>query len=728
LRQENFDEETTQSYTVLTPGTTVSHYRIVKRIGLGGTGDVYLAEDAELDRTVALKFLAPRLCQDEDSKAVFRHEAQTTAKLNHPNIITIYEVGEHAGRPFFATEFVEGGSLRNYLAKRELLIHEILWFAIQVCDALSEAHANGVTHRDIKPSNILIDSRGRVKIVDFGLASVLGSDKLSPPGTITGTAKYMSPEQAQGEEVDERSDLFSFGVVLYEAITGKHPFERESEAATLNAIIEEEAIPASRYRSSMPKGLEQIVFRLLQKDKRIRYQQASDVRSDLRNVLRAVESKGVVHDRQEKPHQPSIAVLPFSNLSADKEQEYFCEGITEELINALTKIKGLRVTARTSTFPFRDGKDDVREIGRKLNVETLLEGSVRKAGNRLRITAQLIDAASGFHLWSERYDREVEDVFAIQDEIAENIARSLQVLLSEDEQRAITKVPTTDIEAYDYYLRGRQFFHQRRKKGLQFARQMFAQATELDPNFPLAYACLADCCSLLVHYYGDSSKVNVDQADRASLKALELAPDLAEAHAARGFALWLMNRHDEADQEFEIAIRLNPKLFDARYFYARSCYQRGKLVAAVHLFEEACRIHEDHEARYFAAQTYTALKRFAEAETAYIRALQAIEKHLELNPDDARAVTMGAVSWCRIEQPSTGLQWAERALDIDPEDAGIRYNVACLFALEGHHDRAIECLEDAVRAGFAHRDWVENDPDLDSLRDDPRFKALKWRD
>jgi tetratricopeptide (TPR) repeat protein len=385
------------------------------------------------------------------------------------------------------------------------------------------------------------------------------------------------------------------------------------------------------------------------------------------------------------------------------------------------------VAARTSAFIYKKRQEDICSIGQKLNVEAVLEGSVRQAGNQLRITVQLIDTANGYHLWSERYDREFADIFAIQDEIAEHVVQALKVILSEDEKRAVTRVPTRDIRAYDYYLRGRQFFHQGRRRSLLYARDMFTLAIKIDQNYALAYAGMADCCSFLIHYYPHTSETTVEEAAAASRKAIELDPRLAEAHAAHGFALWLMGRHDEAHAEFETAILLDPKQFEARYLYGRASFQRGHLAEALHLFEEACRVREDHEARFFAAQTYAALGRIERAKSAYRRALQVIEKHLRLNPDDARALTMGAVSLCRVGQQEEGLAWAERASAIDPEDPGVRYNVACLLALEGHKERAINSLEKAFQAGFANMEWVEKDPDLESLRDDPRLKALLTR-
>ncbi len=727
--QDSLGDDITQTYKVIPGGTPVSHYRIVRRIGLGGMGEVYLAEDTQRGRHVALKFLAPRLSSDEACRARFRQEARSAAQLSHPNIITTHEVGDFRGRPYFVMEYVAGESLRRYASTNQgLPIARALTIAVEVGLGLAAAHEQGIIHRDLKPSNILIDADGQARIVDFGLASLASGPVAANSGTITGTAAYMSPEQVQGEEIDTRSDLFSLGVVLYELIAGKHPFKRGSEPATFQAIIDADFEPLTAFRLDVSDDLQRVVSRLLTSDRNQRYQSAGDLVADLESLLGTMKVPDTQAAGQAREPAPSIAVLPFANLSADEKQDYFCEGMAEEIINALTKVRGLRVAARASAFRFKLGDDDIREIGKKLNVRTLLKGSVRKAGDRLRISLQLIDVASGYHLWSERYDRELVDVFAVQDEIAENIVRALRLILSDDERRAIATPVAADIEAYDFYLRGRRYFHQGRKKSLEFARQMFTRAIDIDPNYAVAYAGVADCCSLLVHWYGESSEANIDQADRASRKALQLDQGLAEAHQARGFALWLMNRHEEADREFETAIQLDPNNFGAHYFYARSCFQRGQFDKAVQLFEDACRIRDEFEAQFFAAQTYAAMGREDRAREAYQKAVQAVDKHLELNPDNARAVTMGAVSLCRLGEPEKGLQWAERAVAIDPDDAGIKYNVACLYALEGHKDRAFECLQDAVRAGFAHKDWVENDPDLNSLRDDPRFKALKWRE
>ncbi|MGB9907466.1 MAG: TPR end-of-group domain-containing protein [Candidatus Saccharicenans sp.] len=556
---------------------------------------------------------------------------------------------------------------------------------------------------------------------------MLSRNKPARQGLIVGTVPYMSPEQIQGRPTDARSDLFSLGVVLYRIFTGKMPFSGPETRDIFKAILEKEPLPMSEYSSGIPLELERVVSRLLNKNSNLRYQSAEDLRIDLRYILEAIMSGRVQYRGREKDFLWSIAVLPFVNLSGEREQEYFCDGMSEEIINALARIKGLRVAARTSTLSFKNSSDDVREIGRKLHVDTLLEGSVGRASDRLRIFVQLVDVTTGYHLWSERYDRDFQDVFAIQDEISQNIVHSLQLILSETEVQALTRTSTTDTQAYDFYLRGRQFYHQGRRQSFQFARQMFARATEIDPQYALAYAGIAQCSAMLFHFYGEAKDIHLEEADRTSLRALELDPELPQAHAARGLTMWLMDRFDEARGEFETAMRLDPEQDETPYLYGRACFQRGELELAAKLFERSCRGRENHEACYFAAQTHTALKHNEAALAAYRLALRAVEKRAQLHPDDARAYTMGAVSFCRLGDRRSGLEWAERAIAIDPNDAGIQYNVACLFALEGEKTRAIQSLEAAVQAGFAHRDWVEKDPDLDSLRDDPGFKALKWR-
>jgi len=422
--------------------------------------------------------------------------------------------------------------------------------------------------------------------------------------------------------------------------------------------------------------------------------------------------------------QKSIAVLAFVNMSNDPDNEYFSDGIAEEIINTLTKVKALRVVSRTSSFAFKGRNEDIGEIGRKLKVNTVLEGSVRKASDKLRVTAQLINVADGYHLWSERYDRQLEDVFEIQDQIAENIVRALRVVLGEDEKRAIEKTPTENVQAYEYYLRGRQFFHQFRRTGLQYARRMFDRVIEIDPNFALAHAGIADCCSFLYMYW-DSSKANLEGADASSRKALQLDPESAEAHTSRALALTLRREYAEARQEFEAALRLNPMLYEAHYFYGRACLTEGKPDEAVSHYRDAWRVRpEDYQAIYLSADPLVKLGRRDEALEAARQGLKVADAHLELNPDDARAWYLSAGALMRLGQRDQALERARRALAIDPEDAGVLYNVACVYALAGSSEEALDHLDKAIQNGVAHREWLENDSDLDSIRGEPRFQAL----
>jgi serine/threonine protein kinase/tetratricopeptide (TPR) repeat protein len=690
-------------------------YTVEREIGRGGMAVVYLARDVKHDRAVALKVLSAEAARSVEADRFLR-EIRIAAKLSHPHILPVYDSGDAGGVLYYVMPYVEGSSLRHRLWREgPLPFDEALVIAREVGDALSYAHGRGVVHRDIKPENILFEA-GHAMVSDFGVAVATEAAQrglLTEPGVAVGTPQYMSPEQASGERVDARTDIYALGCVLYEMLAGEPPYT----GATPFAILARKStgqVPSLRVvRREVPSGLEKTITRALASVPGDRFATAAEF-VDMLDPERVTAGTAP---------PMSIAILPLTNMSADPDTDHLADGIAEEITSALAKIRALRVASRTSAFAFKGKSLDVRTIGEQLGVGTVLEGSVRRAGNRLRITAQLIDVADGYHLWSERYDRDMEDIFAVEDEIAQNIVRSLQLILSEDEKRAIERGPAVDIKAYDYYLRGRQFFHQTRKKSLEFARLMFARAIETDPNFAMAHAGLADACSLL-HMYYPTSEADLELADSASRRALELNPELAEAHAARGFALFQMKRHQEAEEELLTAIRLDPQQFDARYFYARACFEQGKYAEAARLFDQAFKVREDYQAKFFAAQSYAALGRESEADAAYRQALQAVERHFDLNPDDARAATMRAVASCRLGDRAGGFHWADRALAIDPEDAGVRYNVACLYALEGETDKAITCLEEALRTGFGRPEWIARDPDLESLRGHPRFETL----
>jgi len=709
-------------------GQTLSHYRITAKLGEGGMGAVYRAEDLQLVRPVALKFLPAELAADPQARQRLLNEARAASRLNHPHIATIYEVSESGETPFIAMELVSGESLKQVLLRGALAPAQLLEVARQIAEGLNEAHQAGVLHRDIKPANVMLDSKQRVKVLDFGLAVITGRQRApgeTEEGFISrtathwstgGTVPYMSPEQLRGEPTDARSDIFSFGVLLYECLAGRLPFRGETSIDILHAILRQPHTPLRTLVPDISPEWEQLVERCLAKAPAQRY-------ASLQEVLEALRRAAAPAATAEK----SLAVLYFENLSADKEDEYFRDGITEDVITELSKIQGLRVFPRSAVLAFRDKPATAPQIGQQLNAAYVLGGSLRRAGNRLRITAQLIEARTGHSVWAERYDRQLEDVFAIQDEIAQNIARALRLMLTEKEKRAIEKSPTIDVQAYDYYLRGRQFFHQFRRKGFEFARQMFARASVIDPSYARAYAGVADCCSFLYQYW-EASEANLKEADAASRKALELDPESAEAHASRGLALSLRKQFDEAKKEFETAIRLNPKLFEAYYFFARARFAEGKLEDAARLFEEAGRVNpEDYQSPSLLAMVYSGLGREDDGRASYRRALDVIEKHLELHPDDARATYFGAGSLAQLGQRERSLEWARRALAMDPEDSGVLYNVACVYGMQGQVEQSIDCLEKAVEHGFGHKSWLEHDSDLKSLHSHPRFQALLAR-
>lgn len=536
-------------------GDTILHYRILEELGRGGMGVVYLAEDTKLSRKVAIKFLPEHISVDPGDRRRFEIEAQAAASLNHQNIATIHALEESGDELFIVMEFVEGVELKQKIKPGPIPVNDTIDIAVQIAEGLEAAHRKGIVHRDIKSQNIMVTEDGKIKIMDFGLAKMRGSPQITKIGNTVGTIAYMSPEQAKGEEVDQGTDIWSFGVVLYEMLTGQLPFRGNYEQAILYSILNEEPPSPRELSEGVPEDLMRILYKTLAKRKNQRYQSMNDVIEDLKRT--GTRTAGTISSETDFEMDPSIAVLPFTNMSSDQENEYFSEGLCEEIINALTKIKDVKVAARTSSFSFKSKTADIREIGEKLNVENILEGSVRQSGNRLRVTAQLIKAEDGYHLWSERFDRVMDDVFAIQDEITLAIVDKLKIELVGEEKQALVARHTNNLEAYQLYLKGR--FYRYTKNDIKSALPFFQQAVELDPAHVPSRVGLAEIY-VLQSFYGYARPRDAYERVRSELDAaFKIQPESPEALTIDAFNGMCYDRDwNRVERQFRRAIELNP--------------------------------------------------------------------------------------------------------------------------------------------------------------------------
>jgi serine/threonine protein kinase/tetratricopeptide (TPR) repeat protein len=674
----------TRAFKVLSPGTGVSHYMITGQIGAGGMGVVYKAEDTKLKRHVALKFLPPHLTQDPEAKERFVREAQAASALDHPNICVIYEIEEtDDGQIFIAMACYEGETLKQKLAHGPLGFGEAVDVALQVAGGLAKAHKMGIVHRDIKPANIMITPDGIVKIMDFGLAKLAGQAGVTKIGTAVGTVAYMSPEQAEGQDVDRRADIWSLGVVLYEMLTGRSPFRGDHDHAVIYSILNREPEPLRSLRADVPPGLELVMNRALAKNPDARYHDADELLADLK---RAEAEPGA------KP-QPSIAVLPFTNLSADPEQEYFCDGLAEEIINALTHVDGIKVVARTSSFAFKDKRGDIREIGRKLSVETLLEGSVRKAANRLRISAQLINVTDGYHMWSERYDRDIEDIFAIQDDVSLSIVEHLRASLLGGFRERLVKRRTPNAEVHNLYLKGRYFLNQRSETSVNKSIECFQAAIEKDPQYAEAYAGLADAYLDLADLYYLAPREAYPKAREAALRALEMDPMLAEAQTS--LATVLMKYDMDwvgAGKRFKQALKLNPG-------YAHAHHQYALLLMWHKRFDESIReigtaLELDPLSLYINRDVGQVYMFLGESD----KAIEALKKTLEIDPNFTGGHGFLGLVHAREARYQQALEELKKEQQISAGWGGhLKAILAVIHARMGDTAKARELLEQCLR-------------------------------
>ncbi|MDQ3169007.1 MAG: protein kinase [Acidobacteriota bacterium] len=725
-------------------GTRVSHYDIIRALGSGGMGIVYEAEDTQLGRRVALKFLPAALCCDPAALERFQREARAASALNHPHICTVYAIEQWEDQHFIAMELLDGQTLAARIGGGPVDAPAVVETAAQIADALGSAHAKGIVHRDIKPANIFINERGQVKLLDFGLAKygstaelngqadTMTAVGLTMPGTAMGTVSYMSPEQARGQLTDARTDLFSLGTVLYQMSTGKLPFQGDTAAVAFDAILNRDPVPVMQLNPALPEALGRVIEKALEKDRDLRYQSATDLRTDLIRLRRDLESgrKAAAHVAGDTPSggtkaaERSVAVLFFENLSGVKEDEYFRDGITEDIITELSKIRGLNTFSRPTVLAFRDKPVTPAQIGQQLGAAFVLAGSLRRAGARLRINAQLVDTRTDFPLWSERYDREMADVFEVQDEIARKIAEALRITLTPQEQAALSEKPTESLQAYDLYLRGKSYARRLTEQDLEFALQMFESAVQLDPKFALAYAGIANVCAQH-HYRHGSGSGWFDRAREAAEKAVSLQPQLPEARVARGWVFYAIKEYAQAVSEARLAIAQKPDCEGVYYMLGRALFADGKYQDIADIADQAVAVSgADYNIYVPILNALRAMGRMDALRNMNMRRAEALEYHLREVPDDARARMQLAITFASLDRPEDATREASFAMMLRPNEPTVLYNAACTFCMLNKKGEAMDALIKAYKAGFTDAVWARRDPDLALLHDEAEFRRL----
>ncbi|HSD63101.1 MAG TPA: protein kinase [Ignavibacteriaceae bacterium] len=697
-------------------GKTISHYKILKKLGEGGMGVVYLAEDSKLERKVAIKFLPGHIAEKTEERERFKTEAKAAAALNHPKITTIYAIEETNDRMYIVMEYIDGIELKDRIRSGPISVEETIKIAVQIAEGLEAAHKKGIVHRDIKSQNIMITTDGKIKVMDFGLAKVGKGTQLTKVGSTVGTVASMSPEQVRGEDVDQRADIWSFGVVLYEMLTGELPFKGEYEASAIYEILNVDPKPVSSFRKDIPENLNILISKMLQKDvmKRI---------SSTGEILKILNSKQFEYNvsRAEK----SIAVLYFENMSPEKENEYFCAGITEDIIIDLSKIKEIKVIPRADVFSFRSKEVNSAKVGEILGVTHVLKGSVRKSGQQIRVTAQLIDMQSGYPIWAERYDRLLENIFEVQIEISQKIAEALKVSLSDSEKESLAQKPTDDLRAHDFYMRGRDYFNAGGKTNNESAIKMFEQAIAIDPNYSLVYVSLAEAYSFqYIFYDGDQKWLGL--VITASEKAKELDPNLLEVEVTKGIVLFHQKRFDEAKRTFLKFIQKKDDYYPAYFWLGSTEMITNENEKALKHFERAAEIKPYSEEPWVHIDlVYRKMGNTSASKIAAEKMIEAIKKKVENNAQDGIAYSRAAAYYAVSGDRTSALEIINKVMEISPNDGLALYNCACTYAQLGQKDKSMEFLKKALATGYKNIiEWIENDPDFESLRSDSEFKEI----
>jgi adenylate cyclase len=698
-------------------GSKILHYKIVEKLGEGGMGVVYKAEDSKLKRDVAIKFLPNYISKSKEERTRFQNEAQAAASLNHPNIATIHAIEEADGQIFIVMEYINGSELKDKVDEGKLTLESSLEIIEQIANGLSAAHQKGITHRDIKSSNIMLTKTGQVKIMDFGLAKVRGTSQITKIGTTIGTAAYMSPEQAQGEKADHRADIWAMGVIFYEMLTGQQPFKGEFEQAIIYSILNIEPEPVTLIKPGIPRSLEQITKKMLSKNKDDRYQDVNSFLSDLKDYKTAKIGKP---DEKEK----TIAVLPFENISPDKEADYFADGLAEELITNLSRIKDIKLTPRTNTMRYKGTDKDIKTLGRELSARYIMQGSVRKFNEDLRISVQLMDAQLEKQIWGETYKGKIADVFDIQEQVSKQIAEMLMVKLSPTEKVSLTKRATENTEAFDLYLRARDFLYKMTKNNVHFAIQLFTRAIEIDKRYAAAYAGLSEAQAYLYAYFERNDEL-LEKAIDSGLKALMYDPSLAEAYVALAMAYYNKKLYDDALDAGQKALELDSENATAYWVLARIYHSMDQDEKAIELHEKVIELNPDFYSAYTDLSIcYERVGNSDKYNEVIQKSIEMFPKFLAQHPDDARAHIFYAQTLAKLKQVDKAKAIGKKAYELSPNDTVMLYNLACLFSRLEEKETAVDYLKKALESGYQNYEWIKRDADFDNIRNEPGYIEL----